>query len=102
MLNRPAKLTLAHPPRTKMTHLSHEVIVLLIIIGCIAFVFIGYGVYALATGLEHESDGYRNPSNEQAQYMREVRGRNLGVMAFESRRVRQGRGKGGDGGDDMV
>ena len=85
-----------------MTHLSHEVIVLLIIIGCIAFVFIGYGLYALAAGLKHESDGYRNPSNEQAQYMREVRGRNLGVMAFESRRVRQGKEKGGDGGDDMV
>lgn len=82
-----------------MARLSHEVTVLLIIIGCIAFVFIGYGLYALSKGLEHESDGYRNPSNEQAQYMREVRERNLGVLAFESRRVR-GERKGGD--NDMV
>jgi len=69
-----------------MAHLTNEVIVLLIIIGCIISIFVGYGLYALATGLERKSDGYRNPSNEQAQYMREVRERNLGALAFGSRR----------------
>lgn len=64
--------------------ISKEGIVFLIILGCIAVVFIGYGLYSLVHGTQ--DDTYPSPSPEQAAYMRELRMRNLMAMKYEARR----------------
>lgn len=64
--------------------ITHEAIVFLIILGCIACVFIGYGLWTLANGAESEAPN--GPSHEQIRYMREVRSRNLAMLQYESRR----------------
>ena len=69
---------------SEMYKISKEGIVFLIILGCIAVVFIGYGLYTLAHGTD--DDAYPSPSPEQASYMRELRMRNLMALKYEARR----------------
>ncbi|XHF98817.1 hypothetical protein AWENTII_002353 [Aspergillus wentii] len=64
--------------------ITKELIIFLVIVGCLASVFIGYGIYALSHNIEEE--GYRKPGYEQSKYMREVRSRNLGVLQYEAKR----------------
>lgn len=68
----------------EMQKISNEGIVFLIILGCLAVVFIGYGLYSLAHGTD--DDAYPSPPPEQAAYMRELRMRNLMALKYEARR----------------
>ncbi|KAJ5091447.1 hypothetical protein NUU61_006317 [Penicillium alfredii] len=58
--------------------------VFLIILGCVVFVLLGFGIWTMYHGIE--DDNYRDISYEQRKYMREVRQRMLNRMAVEARR----------------
>ncbi|RAH70346.1 uncharacterized protein BO66DRAFT_471346 [Aspergillus aculeatinus CBS 121060] len=55
---------------------SHELIVFLVICGCVVFVFIGYALARLYGGDSFDGPGLPGMTPEQASYMREVRLRN--------------------------
>jgi hypothetical protein len=70
---------------------SNDVIVLLVIIGCIAAVLIGYSVHSLFTNGFHADEKVKDMSYEQKQYMRELRLTNLNWLAREARGARRER-----------
>jgi hypothetical protein len=55
-----------------------------IIVGCVAFVLIGCGLWAMYNGIDEEK--FQDVTYEQRKYMREVRQRNLNVLAYTARR----------------
>ncbi|PYI32537.1 hypothetical protein BP00DRAFT_445570 [Aspergillus indologenus CBS 114.80] len=55
---------------------SHELIVFLVICGCVVFVFIGYALARLYGGDTFDGPGLPGMTPEQASYMRDVRLRN--------------------------
>lgn len=54
-----------------------------IIVGCVAFVLIGCGLWAMYNGIDEK---FQDLTYEQREYMREVRQRNLNVLAYTARR----------------
>ncbi|KAJ5131169.1 uncharacterized protein N7515_007208 [Penicillium bovifimosum] len=64
---------------------KYPLYVFVIIIGCIFGCLIGFSVYAMFHGLD-DSEQFKDVSNEQRQYMRETRYRNLNRLAIEARR----------------
>lgn len=58
--------------------------VFVIIVGCVAVVLIGYGIYSMYHGLD-DNKAYELPY-EQRKYMREVRQRNLNGLAVAANR----------------
>lgn len=63
---------------------QYSLYVFVIIVGCIAFVLIGSGIYQMYHG-DDEENAYDLPY-EQRKYMREVRQRNLNGMALACNR----------------
>ncbi|KAJ5490917.1 hypothetical protein N7539_002484 [Penicillium diatomitis] len=63
---------------------NYPAYVLAIIVGCIACVLIGYGIFTMYHGVEEET--YRELSQQQRQYMHEVRQRTLDDLEAASRR----------------
>lgn len=55
-----------------------------IIVGCIAFVLIGCGIYTMYNG--NDEEGLQDVPYEQRKYMHEVRQRNLNGLAWTARR----------------
>ena len=55
-----------------------------IIVGCIAFVLIGCGIYSMYNG--NDEEGLKDAPYEQRKYMHEVRQRNLNGLARTARR----------------
>lgn len=55
-----------------------------IIVGCVATVLIGCGIWTMYNG--DDSEHYQDPSSEQRRYMREVRLRGLNSLAVQARR----------------
>jgi flagellar basal body-associated protein FliL len=68
--------------------LSHNAIIVLIIIGCAVSTLLGYSIYLLFFGKEEVTKG---PSDDQVAYMRSVRWRNLEMLQAEARETRRGR-----------
>jgi hypothetical protein len=64
---------------------KYPLYVFLIIVGCICSCLIGFSIYAMFHGLD-DSEQFKDVSNEQRQYMRETRHRNLNRLAIEARR----------------
>ncbi|KAF7587876.1 hypothetical protein BBP40_006612 [Aspergillus hancockii] len=74
-----------------MNRPSNEVIVLLVIIGCIVTTLIGYAVHSMFTGGFQDDEKEKEMSYEQKQYMRELRSRHLNWLAREARSACRGR-----------
>ncbi|KAJ5578383.1 uncharacterized protein N7459_007347 [Penicillium hispanicum] len=55
-----------------------------IIIGCVVIILIGFGFWTMYHGIDEET-GHDIPF-QQRKYMREVRQRNLNVLAYQARR----------------
>ncbi|KOC18000.1 hypothetical protein AFLA70_88g003190 [Aspergillus flavus AF70] len=65
--------------------LSYEAIVVIVLIGCIAAVLIGYSIHSLSTnGFQDDEQKVEIPY-EQRKYMREYRLRNVQWLAREAR-----------------
>lgn len=58
--------------------------VFLIIVGCVAIVLIGFGLWTMYHGLD--GPNYKEIPYEQRKYMREVRQRNINGLAVTARR----------------
>jgi hypothetical protein len=58
--------------------------VFLIIVGCVVFVLLGFGIWTMYHGIEDNSPP--DMSREQKSYMRQLRQRNLNAMAVQARR----------------
>ncbi|KAE8359544.1 hypothetical protein BDV27DRAFT_149493 [Aspergillus caelatus] len=65
--------------------LSYEAIVVIVLIGCIAAVLIGYSVHSLATNGFQDDEQKLEIPYEQKKYMREHRLRNIHWLAREAR-----------------
>ncbi|KAJ5682599.1 hypothetical protein N7462_005764 [Penicillium macrosclerotiorum] len=58
--------------------------VLAIMVGCVALVLIGCGIWTMYHG--NDENSFRDVGYEQRKYMREVRQRNLNVLAVTAKR----------------
>lgn len=68
-----------------MDKISREGFIVLIIVGCVVSVLIGYSIHSLATGGFKNDPSEREMSDDQRQYMRTLRIRNLAWLAREAR-----------------
>ncbi|KAJ5834147.1 hypothetical protein N7447_000173 [Penicillium robsamsonii] len=64
---------------------KYPLYIFLIIAGCVVGGLIGFSIYTMFYDLE-DSQKVKDPSNEQRKYFREVRQRNLNMLAIEARR----------------
>ncbi|CAG7999683.1 unnamed protein product [Penicillium nalgiovense] len=64
---------------------KYPLYIFLIIAGCIVGGLIGFSIYTMYYGLD-DSNKFKDVSYEQRNYMREIRQRNLNVLAVEARR----------------
>lgn len=67
----------------------YSVYVLAIMVGCIVCVFVGYSLDYIASGGFVDANRVKEMSQEQKQYMRDVRYRNIMKLEQESRRGRR-------------
>ncbi|CAL5866733.1 uncharacterized protein PFLUO_LOCUS943 [Penicillium psychrofluorescens] len=58
--------------------------VFLIIVGCVVFVLLGFGIWTMYHGIEDNS--LPDMPREQKDYMRQLRQRNLNTLAVQARR----------------
>ncbi|KAB8254782.1 hypothetical protein BDV32DRAFT_10346 [Aspergillus pseudonomiae] len=65
--------------------LSYEAIVVIVLLGCVAAVLIGYSIHSLSTNGFQDDEPKLDISYEQRKYMREHRLRNLHWLAREAR-----------------
>ncbi|KAJ5161706.1 hypothetical protein N7492_007098 [Penicillium capsulatum] len=63
---------------------KYSLYVFCIIVGCVAFALIGFGIWTMYRGLEAESSV--DIPFSQRKYMREVRQRNLNALAVTAKR----------------
>lgn len=68
-----------------MDKISREGFIVLIIVGCVVSVLIGYSVHSLATGGFKNDPTEREMSDEQKLYMRQLRHRNFAWLARDAR-----------------
>lgn len=66
-----------------------EAVVILVMLGALAVVFLGYAVHRL-WGFREDGNGHKPRSVEQEQYMADVRMRNVDILAREVRGSRYG------------
>ena len=69
-----------------MAGIPNIIIVLLAMIGACAALCCGYAIHSFAVGFTPDGNGFKPLSPEQADYMREMRGRNLEVLQEEGHR----------------
>ncbi|KAF2626750.1 hypothetical protein BU25DRAFT_342778 [Macroventuria anomochaeta] len=67
------------------------VIVLLIVFGALCLVICGYAIHRISS-FKPGGDGFKPVSVAQADYMAEVRIRNMNSLAYEGRRSQWGKG----------
>ncbi|CEL09788.1 hypothetical protein ASPCAL12917 [Aspergillus calidoustus] len=87
----PSKPLPPRPSYTSKMALTKEVIILLVIVGCVVFTLMGYSIHYLATNGFHGEGGEPEMGQEQRQYMRELRMKQLHWMAREAREARGAR-----------
>ncbi|OJJ47330.1 hypothetical protein ASPZODRAFT_1945060 [Penicilliopsis zonata CBS 506.65] len=78
-------LQIPYSTRTGKMAMSYELIVFLVILGCVAAVLIAYALHSHFS--PPTEDVFPQPSHEQKGYMREVRERNIDALVYESRRI---------------
>lgn len=66
-----------------MANIPSTLIVLLVMIAAAAALCCGYAVHSFAVGFRGSVSGFKPLSSEQADYMREVRSRNLDALQAE-------------------
>lgn len=65
--------------------LSKEVIILIVIVGCVVSVLIGYSIHSLATNGFNGQGEPKEMTDDQRRYMREFRLKQLSWMARDAR-----------------
>jgi hypothetical protein len=66
-----------------MADIPQAIIVLFVMIGAAALVCCGFAVHSFAVGFARDGNGFKPLTSEQADYMREVRSRNLDALQLE-------------------
>jgi len=66
-----------------MSGIPYTVIVLLVMIAAGMAVCCGFAIHSFAVGFTPDGNGFKPLSSEQADYMREVRSRNLEALQAE-------------------
>jgi hypothetical protein len=74
----------ANDNAVKMAELSKEVVILIVIVGCVVSVLIGYSVHYIATGGFHDDPTEKEMTYEQKEYMRDLRLKNMEVLARQA------------------
>lgn len=67
---------------------AKEVIILIVIVGCVVSVLIGYSIHSLATNGFHGQGEPKEMSDDQRRYMREFRLKQMSWMARDARDAR--------------
>lgn len=65
---------------------QYSLYIFLILVGCVAFIFIGLGIWSMYHPLDRDRVKYGEVSDDQRAYWRAVRLRELNRLAFEARR----------------
>jgi hypothetical protein len=68
----------------KMAQLSSGVIILLVIIGCVVSVLIGYSIHHISSNGFRDDETEREMGFEQKQYMRDLRLKNMEILARQA------------------
>ena len=66
-----------------MAGIPDTIIVLLVMVAAAAAVCCGYAVHSFVVGFTPDGSGFKPMSSEQADYMREVRSKNLEALQAE-------------------
>ncbi|RHZ68350.1 hypothetical protein CDV55_107145 [Aspergillus turcosus] len=67
-----------------MAGLSKEAIILLVIVGCVVSVLIGYSVHFISTNGFRDDETEMEMGYEQKQYMRDLRLKNMDILARQA------------------
>ncbi|KAL3429904.1 hypothetical protein BDV09DRAFT_179482 [Aspergillus tetrazonus] len=65
---------------------KYSLYVFVVLVGCVAALFIGIGVYQMYHPLDRDNAAYREVPHEQRAYMRKVRQQNQNRLALAARR----------------
>lgn len=65
--------------------IAKEVIILIVIVGCVVSTLIGYSIHSLATNGFHGQGEPKEMSDDQRRYMREFRLKQMSWMARDAR-----------------
>lgn len=63
--------------------LSKEAVILLVLVGCVVAVLIGYSIHFISTNGFHDDEEEREMSHEQKQYMRGLRLKHIEFLASQ-------------------
>ncbi|KAG2026640.1 hypothetical protein GB937_001425 [Aspergillus fischeri] len=67
-----------------MAELSKEVVILIVIVGCVVCVLIGYSIHYIFTNGFQDDPTEREMTYEQKEYMRGLRLRNMEMLAGQA------------------
>ncbi|GAQ07438.1 hypothetical protein ALT_4759 [Aspergillus lentulus] len=68
-----------------MAELSKEAIILIVIVGCVVSVLIGYSIHYISTGGFRDDQTEKDMTYEQKEYMRGLRLKNMEMLAGQAR-----------------
>ncbi|RHZ43042.1 uncharacterized protein CDV56_100152 [Aspergillus thermomutatus] len=64
--------------------LSKEAVILIVIVGCVVSVLIGYSIHFIATNGFHDDETEKEMSYDQKEYMRDLRLKNMELLAGQA------------------
>ncbi|KAF7171071.1 hypothetical protein CNMCM6106_005551 [Aspergillus hiratsukae] len=67
-----------------MAELSKEAIILIVIVGCVVSVLIGYSIHYISTNGFRDDETEREMGYEQKEYMRGLRLKNMEILARQA------------------
>lgn len=67
-----------------MGELSKEAIILIVIVGCVVSVLIGYSIHYISTNGFRDDETEREMGYEQKEYMRRLRLKNMEILARQA------------------
>ncbi|GFF32859.1 hypothetical protein IFM46972_03701 [Aspergillus udagawae] len=68
-----------------MAELSKEAIILIVIVGCVVSVLIGYSIHYISSGGFRDDQTEKDMTYEQKEYMRSLRLKNMEMLAEQAR-----------------
>ncbi|GFG27260.1 hypothetical protein IFM61606_07284 [Aspergillus udagawae] len=68
-----------------MAELSKEAIILIVIVGCVVSVLIGYSIHYISSGGFRDDQTEKDMTYEQKEYMRRLRLKNMEILAEQAR-----------------
>jgi hypothetical protein len=68
-----------------MAELSKEAIILIVIVGCVVSVLIGYSIHYISSGGFRDDQTEKEMTYEQKEYMRSLRLKNMEMLAEQAR-----------------